>query len=191
MSNPFAFGTSGFGVDSFGVAAAQPVQPGEWSADGFGGWSADGFQGWSADGWAHQPPPTPVRAQSTAGTLKDLAHFWGGDIGVSSSGDLLTSSGLQRSQQRILRRLNTNPGSYIGQPTYGAGLPQFIGKNADSAEIGAVTRTQMLLEDSVAQNRAPVVTVSQSPDGSQISETIQYTDSPSNAPTVLAFTVAD
>lgn len=127
------------------------------------------------------------------GTLNDLSHYWGGDIAVSSSGDLLLSSGLQRSQQRILRRLNTNPGSYVGQPTYGAGLPQFVGENADAAEIAAVTKAQMLLEDSVAPSPAPVVTVNPAPAGLQdaISETITYTDSPSNAPTVLAFTVSN
>jgi hypothetical protein len=127
------------------------------------------------------------------GTLNDLQHLWGGDLAVSSTGDLLTATGLNRSQQRILRRLNTNPGSYIGQPNYGAGLPQFIGENADAAEIAAVTQSQMLLEDSVAPNPAPVVTVNPAPTGQQdsISETISYVDSPSNAPTVLAFTVAN
>jgi hypothetical protein len=125
------------------------------------------------------------------GTLNDLDHTYGGDLSTSSSGDLLLSSGLVRSQQRILRRLNTNPNSYIGQPSYGGGLPQFIGSNADAAEIAAVTQSQMLLEDSVAPSPAPVVTVNQSPDGASISETIVYTDNPSNAPTTLAFTVSN
>ena len=127
------------------------------------------------------------------GTLNDVAHFWGGDIGVSATGDLQLVSGHSRSQQRILRRLNTNRGSYIGQNSYGASLPQFIGQNADAAEIAAVTQSQMLLEDSVSPSPPPVVTVNQSPNGLQdaISETINYTDGPSNQPTVLAFTVSN
>lgn len=124
------------------------------------------------------------------GTLNDIAHFWSGDLSASSTGDLALASGLPRSQQRILRRLNTNPGSYIGHPKYGAGLPQFIGENADAAEIAAVTKGQMLLEDSVAPSPPPVITVSQLGPNS-ISETINYTDQPSNAPTVLAFTVGN
>jgi hypothetical protein len=124
------------------------------------------------------------------GTLNDIAHFWGGDLSVSSTGDLALASGLPRSQQRILRRLNTNPGSYIGQKNYGAGLPQFIGENADPAEIAAVTKGQILLEDSVAPSPPPVVTVNQAGPNA-ITESIQYTDQPSNAPTVLAFTVGN
>lgn len=133
------------------------------------------------------PPPTPAPRN---GALQDVAHLWSGDISASSSGDLLLVSGLQRSQQRILRRLMTNPNSYIGQSNYGGGLPQFIGTTADPAEVAAVTRAQMLLEDSVAKSPPPVVTVNQSPGQNAISESIQYTDAPSLAPTVLAFTVS-
>lgn len=84
----------------------------------------------------------------------------------------------------------TNPNSYIGQSNYGGGLPQFIGTTADPAEVAAVTRAQMLLEDSVAKSPPPVVTVNQAPGQNAISESIQYQDAPSNAPTVLAFTVS-
>jgi hypothetical protein len=124
------------------------------------------------------------------GTLNDLQHQWGGDLSVSSTGDLVVSSGIQRSQQRILRRLNTNPGSYIGQNNYGAGLPQFIGTNADAAEVAAVAQSQMILEDSVSPTPAPIVTINQAGLQDAISTTISYVDSPSNAPTVLAFTMA-
>jgi hypothetical protein len=165
--NPFAFGQGRFGVDSL---AGLPIPP-------------------------SPPVPTPTPATpstmtNASGPLLDLAHFFGGDLSASSSGDLLPVSGLSRSQQRILRRLNTNPGSYIGQPSYGAGLPQFIGQNVDAAEIGAVIKGQMLLEDSVAPSPPPVVTVTQL-SGAAIAVSIQYTDQPSNAPTVLAFTVSN
>ena len=124
------------------------------------------------------------------GTLSDLSHFWGGDLATSSTGDLLLASGLQRSQQRIFRRLNTNPNSYIGQPKYGAGLPQFIGKTASPRKVAAVVSSQMLLEDSVARTPAPAVTVSQSPNLGAITLNANYTDAPSGAPTVLAYTLS-
>jgi hypothetical protein len=123
-------------------------------------------------------------------TLVDLYQWWAGDLTVTVSGDLMGVTGLTRSQQRIVRRLCTNPGSYIAQPTYGGGLGQFIGTTSDPDEIVAVVRAQMLLEDSVASVQS--IIVNQSPNGLQnaISLTINYTDSPSNAPTVLAFTLA-
>jgi hypothetical protein len=134
--------------------------------------------------------PIPIPAQSA---LADLAHFLGSDLSASSTGDILTVTGLNRSQQRILRRLLTNRGSYIGETSYGAGLPQFIGQNIDSAEISAVIKGQMLLEDSVAPSPPPVVTVTQNAGGNPdaIAVSIGYTDQPSNAPTVLAFTVSN
>jgi len=142
------------------------------------------------------PPPTPTPPVVIApgaqpvGTLADLAHVWGGDLSTSSTGDLLLSTGLQRSQQRIFRRLNTNPNSYIGQPKYGAGLPQFIGKTTSPRQISAVVFSQMLLEDSVSKTPAPVVSAQQTPTLDAISLNIGYTDSPSAAPTVLAYTLS-
>ena len=110
---------------------------------------------------------------------------------MSSTGDLLLVSGLQRSQQRILRRFNTNPGSYVGQPNYGAGLPQFIGKPANPRKVSAVASSQMLLEDSVAQTPPPAVSVTQSPNFSGLTVNASYTDIPSDAPTTLAFTLGN
>ena len=49
-------------------------------------------------------------------TLADLNHYIGGDLSASNTGDLSSAPGLLRSQQRILRRLLTNPGDYIFHP---------------------------------------------------------------------------
>ena len=130
----------------------------------------------------------PVLKGRVMGILQDINHFWSGDLSVSSTGDLLLVNGLPRSQQRILRRLNTNPTSYISHPKYGAGLPEFIGETVDASEIGAVIKGQMLLEDSVAQSPAPAAKVTQ-PGQDAIAVAVQYTDQPSNAPTVLAYTL--
>jgi hypothetical protein len=123
-------------------------------------------------------------------TLNDLFHFWGTDLEASAAGDLLTVSGTQRGQQRVLRRLLTNPGDYIFQPEYGAGLPGFLGQPIDSQKIKAAIRAQMLLEDSVAKTPDPVISISQgASDNTAFSVSIAYNDAVTNTPVTLSFTV--
>jgi phage baseplate assembly protein W len=121
--------------------------------------------------------------------MNELSQLVGSDLTLSNSGDIALSSGLQRSQERILRRLMTNPGDYIFHPTYGAGLPQFIGQPVTVAKIRAVIRTQMLLEDSVSRNPEPTIEVVAIPDGIAVS--IAYIDAGSNAPAALSFNVTN
>ena len=45
--------------------------------------------------------------------MNDLAHFYGNDINTSPTGDLMPIDGTGKGQQRILRRLLTNPGDLI------------------------------------------------------------------------------
>lgn len=124
-------------------------------------------------------------------TLSDIWHEWSGDLQTTNSGDLLTVTGTTRGEQRVLRRLLTNPGDYIFQPEYGAGLPSFIGKTLDIPKLQALCVSQMLLEDVVAKSPPPVVIVAQSPsDLSSIQVKISYTDQPTNTPVVLAFSVS-
>lgn len=129
-------------------------------------------------------------------TLSDLNHYWGNDLSVSASGDLLSVSGTLRGQQRVLRRLLTNPAStdgpadYIFQPDYGAGLPRFIGQTIDTQKITAAILAQMVLEDAVAQTPAPTVKVAQvGSDNTAFSVVIAYNDAATNAPVTLSFTV--
>lgn len=122
--------------------------------------------------------------------LFDVNHEWSSDLSVSNTGDLSLVSGVQRGQQRILRRLLTTPGDYYAQPNYGAGILAAIGSPQDQQTLIALITAQVLLEDSVAQSPPPVVTVNPVADPSSISLTITYTDQPSNAPTVLSFTAS-
>jgi hypothetical protein len=69
--------------------------------------------------------------------LSDLNHYIGNDLTASNTGDLQPVDTTVRGQQRVLRRLLTNPGDYIFHPNYGAGLPQWIGRTADLAEMRA------------------------------------------------------
>jgi hypothetical protein len=124
-------------------------------------------------------------------TLADLDHFIGADLAPSGSGDLQAATGTLRGQQRVLRRLLTNPGDYIFHPEYGAGLPRYVGETADVPKIKALVQGQMLLEDAVARSPAPVVTVSPiaSADGGGFAISIRYVDAPSGQPVTLSFNV--
>ena len=128
----------------------------------------------------------------------DINHLWGNDIENGSSGDLATVDSNVRNQQRILRRLLTNPqvvnpdgtitpGDYAQHPTYGAGLPQYVGALFDSAKIRGLIRGQMLLESCVARTPEPQIDVLQIPEG--ISCSIQYTDATTNTIQTLSFNV--
>lgn len=115
----------------------------------------------------------------------------GSDIKFASSGDFLTVDGNQKTQQRIMRRLLTNPGSYIWHPTFGAGVPRFIGKQMSGQEINqlkALCVSQILLEETVAKIPAPTVNITQlKPYVIEI--TIGYTDAVTNQSQLLTFNI--
>lgn len=122
--------------------------------------------------------------------LNDVSHYWGSDLGAGVTGDLALSSATVRGQQRVLRRLLTNPGDYIFHPDYGAGLPMLVGKPLDSVKIAALIRSQILLEAAVAQTPAPQITVRRpNQDPTAIAVEIAYQDAATSAPIVLAFNV--
>ena len=92
--------------------------------------------------------------------MPDIYQIYGYDVEANVNGDLLTADGSDYVQQRIIRRLLTNPGDYIFHPGYGAGLGQYIGQNLSAdkkKEIEGNIIQQILLEDSVAKSPAPVV----------------------------------
>jgi hypothetical protein len=119
--------------------------------------------------------------------MADVAQYFSADLTQSASGDLLVADGVLESQQRILRRLLTNPGDYIWQPEYGAGLPSYIGKPLDVIALTALVKTQMYLEPSVSHNPEPVLVFTTIPNGLFVQ--IQYVDVESGQPTVLSFDV--
>lgn len=119
--------------------------------------------------------------------LTELAHSWGGDLSLSGTGDLAATSLVEKSKQRVLRRLLTAPGEYLAHPDYGAGLPSYIGTLVDVAKIKALIRGQMRLEASVAHTPEPDVEVSAIPNG--VSVQIAYTVAPEKIPAVLSFSL--
>jgi phage baseplate assembly protein W len=124
--------------------------------------------------------------------MTDIAHQWGSDLVTSPTGDLATVSGPVLGQQRVLRRLLTNPGDYIWQLDYGAGLARFIGQPVNILQISAVVRSQIFKEAAVARQPEPVIDVQTSPGGAAdtVYVYIRYVDAESSQTQVLSFSVS-
>jgi len=122
----------------------------------------------------------------------DISHQWGSDFLIGPTGDLVTATGVQRGQQRLLRRLVTSPGDYIWHPDYGAGLARFIGQPGDALQIRAVIRSQIFKEAAVARLPEPVIDVQFSPAGAvgTVYVHIRYVDAPTGQTQVLSFSVS-
>ena len=120
--------------------------------------------------------------------MQDVSQLWGADLVVGPTGDIGLAAGTALGQQRVLRRLLTNPGDYIWHPDYGAGLGQFVGLPADVAQIRAVIRGQIFKEAAVARTPEPKIDVQAAADGS-VYVHIRYVDAESGGTQTLSFTV--
>jgi phage baseplate assembly protein W len=120
--------------------------------------------------------------------MADLALTFGADLVVGPTGDLAVADGTVLTQQRVLRRLLTNPGGYIWQLTYGAGLAQFVGQPAAPAAMQAVARSQILQETAVANSPPPAIAASAENDGT-VTLSIVYTDAAAQETSTLSFSV--
>jgi hypothetical protein len=120
--------------------------------------------------------------------MADLWHQFGSDLMVGATGDVAAVTGALAGQQRVLRRLLTNPGDYIWQPGYGAGLGQFVGSPAPAAQIRAVVRSQIFKEAAVARTPEPIVDVTADAGGS-VYVYIRYADAASGTTQILSFSV--
>jgi hypothetical protein len=126
----------------------------------------------------------------------DIYHDYGNDLIITPTGDLQATSGITLSNQNIVRRLLTipiviaNPPDYLQEPTYGAGLPSFVGKlNTDPVyqEIKALIISQMYLEPTVAQTPPPDVQLSGLPNN--LIGTLTYTYAETNQQVVVNFAI--
>jgi phage baseplate assembly protein W len=107
--------------------------------------------------------------------MPDISHTFGADLALSPTGDLAVEDGPPLTQQRLLRRLLTNPGDYIWQLDYGAGLGAMVGQPASSLRIQAIIRSQVWKEATVARNPVPVVTVT-SDNAGTVTASVVYGD---------------
>jgi phage baseplate assembly protein W len=124
--------------------------------------------------------------------VNDISHVWGADLAVGATGDLALATGATLGQQRILRRLLTNPGDYIWDLDYGAGLSKFVGQPVNSLQIEAVIRSQIFREAAVARTPEPAIDVQVAPGGAAgiVYVHIRYVDAPSGQTQVLSFSVS-
>lgn len=119
--------------------------------------------------------------------MADLAHVWGEDIVLAASGDLLLSDGSEAARQRVLRRLLTNQNDYLWHLDYGAGLPRRVGETTLSANLDAVVRHQILLEEAVSWDPPPTVRVTPFFGGAVVH--ITYVDAVTGSQSTLGFRV--
>jgi phage baseplate assembly protein W len=112
----------------------------------------------------------------------DILLNWGGDLGVGNTGDLALVAGSDTTNQRVCRRLLTNPGDYLWQLDYGGGLAQFVGTPAAPSDIESVVRTQLALETAVSASPAPQVsaTLADAANGYVVAD-ITYSDASSGS----------
>lgn len=109
--------------------------------------------------------------------MSDISWSLGGYLDVDATGDILMSSGSQLTTERVLRRLLTNPGSYIWHLDYGAGVARFIGQPTKPNQLNGLALAQMVLEPTVLQNPPPATSVVQGAPGSGTSTlTVTYGD---------------
>lgn len=120
--------------------------------------------------------------------MPDLAHAFGADLVIGPTGDLALSAGPALTRERVLRRLLTNPGDYLWQLDYGAGLGRFVGQPGSAGAIAAVVRGQIFREAAVARSPEPAVSARDDPAGG-LAVTIRYADAGDQNPRALAFTV--
>lgn len=93
--------------------------------------------------------------------MADAALEWKGDFDLTDGGDLLLVDGVEETRERIMRRLFTVTRGLVFHQSYGAGLPERIGRVAKTRNIQALVRGQIAMESTVARNPVPVITVSE------------------------------
>ena len=120
--------------------------------------------------------------------MSDVRHQFGGDLAVGPTGDLASVDGAELGQQRVLRRLLTNPGDYLWALDYGAGLGQFVGQPADALRIEARIRGQMFREQAVARQPEPVVDVAFDATGT-VYVHVRYADAQTGSTQMLSFPI--
>ena len=120
--------------------------------------------------------------------MPDLAHLWGHDLALSSTGDLALVDGPALTQQRVLRRLLTNPGDDIWSLDYGAGLSRFVGLPGASDAIRATIRGQIFKEATVARTPEPLIDLTGSPTGT-VYVHVRYADAQSGTTQTLSLSI--
>jgi phage baseplate assembly protein W len=118
--------------------------------------------------------------------MADLFHSFGSDLVISPTGDIAVASGPTLGQQRVLKRLLTNPGDNIWHRDYGAGLAGFVGQPAAIDQIRATIRSQIFKEAAVARTPEPSIDVTFDQTGT-VYVHIRYADAGTGQTQLLSF----
>jgi phage baseplate assembly protein W len=120
--------------------------------------------------------------------MTDFSLEWSGDLILTvPKGGITLVSDADLTRQRLIRRLLTNPGDYIFDTNYGAGLGRFIGSPINVNDISGLVNEQALLENTVDE----VISVTVNSDNiGYVNCTIIYTDkSDTGIQQILSLTV--
>lgn len=124
--------------------------------------------------------------------MTDIFHVWGSDLSFDATGDLLSVSGVDETNQRILRGLLSAAPEYVFHPTYGAALGQHVG-DALSVEaytaIKAAIRSAVLADPNVQTQPAPTFDFQARNDGT-LAVSVAYFYRPTGSLQTLAFSVS-
>ncbi len=123
----------------------------------------------------------------------DIYHYWGSDLQLSATGDLLAVDGVTETNQRIIRALMTAGPEYVFHPAYGAAIGKHVGdalSTGDYSRIQAEIRAIVLRDQNVANNPAPTFTFQASATG-YLSVSIEYTYKPTGQLQTLSFNVGN
>lgn len=124
--------------------------------------------------------------------IYDIYLDWGNDLVLGANNDLQTVSDTLRGSQRVYRRLLTNAGDYVFVPSYGAGIPAYVGQALSSdlyQQIQSTIESQIFLEPSVSQDPTPEIYFQTIQQG--LFTQINYTDQSSQLPVVINFSISN
>lgn len=132
-------------------------------------------------------PPVET-TPATYGGGYDVDHWYGDDVQLSSKNDLNPVISSDKTTQRIIRRLMTNPGAYVWHLDYGAGILEHVGDTmANLGIIEGLCVAQVQLEHGVASQPPPAVAFEMN--GDMLTVKVEYTDQDTNSRQFLSFTV--
>ncbi len=105
--------------------------------------------GWTIPALTALPSPVPTDAGTSDLFGYDI-FFKNGDLQITAGGDYARVGGLENLKAAIYRRLITRPGEFRFRPGYGAGVQQFVKKQATQANLDALRQR---IVDQLSQDR--------------------------------------
>ena len=122
--------------------------------------------------------------------MYDVAWLYGGDLQVSETGDLAAISGVDLTNQQIIRLTFTTATGYLQHPTYGVGAPSRIGKLMNTNEIDSIQAAIMSGLRSIptiAKTPAPTINMQPNPVTGDVFCTVSYYNTLNKRNVIISF----